>query len=113
MVGNEEGNGYQCYYVPGVRCSSRCGSLGASRTGLPECFYILLESQSLTYDGYTKDQVAAKARAQAGLHDQGGGGEVFMARPPDSAPRPLLPDWVVHRIEAECDHGPEVVDDQS
>lgn len=112
MVGNEKGHGHQCQHVPGIRCFAPCAGLRSQGIGVLECRYIALEGQSLSAHGRTKDQAAAETIAQAGLHVALRGCSVPVGSAAYASPSPLLPDWLVHRIEAQCDNWPEVVDDR-
>jgi len=112
-VGNEEGYGHICGFHPSLRCSPECGGFGKARVGFLECRAFALASKSCANDADAKDQTTAEAAAAAGLHDEKAGRYISVARQANAASGAVLPDWVVHWIEAECDHWPEVVDGES
>lgn len=113
MVGNEEGKRHQCNLDPRLCCIEERWGVGTTGISIFKCRRAALESEPRADDADAKDQDAAEARAASGLHDQGAGSQVSMARKADAASGAVLPDWLVHGLAEISDNGPEVVDDQS
>lgn len=113
MVGNEKGYGHQCRFVPGIHCGSACWGFISERVSVSECRYLTLEGQSLSYDGNTQDQVAAKAAAQAGFYDALRGGPFSVEGAANISPSEVFHHRMVHGEPPQRDNGPEVVDGES
>ena len=113
MVGNEKSIRHQCPFYEGIHQFPKCRRFREEGVGFPECCHRTLEGKSRPHDADAKDQAAAKASAAAGLYDAIGSRPVPVACTADAALGAILPDWVVHWIEAECDHWPEVVNGES
>ena len=113
MVGNEEGKRHFCGDMPGVCSWPQCGRMCPSRTCLSERCFAALEGEPFPPDGNTENKAARKTRAAARLHDPKRGGKVSLESALRTSLSSLLPHRLVHRIEAECDNGPKVVDGES
>jgi len=99
--------------MPDIRCPPECGGFGKERVSLPECRHSALEGQPRAYDGDTEDQASSKAGTASGLHDAERSRTVLMVSPKNPALGALFLDRMVHRIKAQRDNGPEVVDGES
>lgn len=110
MVGNEEGNGHQCYCVPGLYILPECWRFITSRVGVPKCRDPALEGEPRADDGDAKDQAAAKAAAEAGLHDPERGRKVLKSSSKDASLGAILSHWLVHGKPPKRHHRPKVVD---
>jgi hypothetical protein len=106
MVGNEEGNGHQCRFLPTVRCAPGCRGLGKAGTSFLECGYTALENQSRPADADAKNKVATEADPATRLHDKKRGGTVLMGGAFDIPLSQVLSNWLVYWKSKKCDHRP-------
>jgi hypothetical protein len=100
MVGNEESDRHICGLMPGVYCPPECWRLRPEGTCFSQRRHWPLEIKPRPDDGDTKDQASAQAAAEAGFHDQIGGGPLSYDRPAYPSPSEILFDRLVHWFQA-------------
>jgi hypothetical protein len=109
MVGNEEGDGHWCRFLPTVRCASGCRGLGKAGTSFLECGYTALEGQSCADDGDAKDQAAAETAATPRFYVAIRSGKVSLESPPDPASGEVLSYRMVYGIAPISNYRTKVV----
>ena len=113
MVGNEEGIGHKCTLLPGICRAAKSWGVCEAGTCIFERRYSALARKSRAAHGDAKDQAAAKAGAEAGLHDAGRSCKVSLVRKTDTPSGEVLSYRVVYGEPPQRDNGPEVVDGES